>query len=111
LSVADRFHSPAFAEQACHVVAHVRIVVGEDDALPGVRRVGRTRGEGARNGIGGLSPPARLVDECLRADGGRRKRSAASDASLRKVRRAARNAHFEPRSLTELARDANVAAV
>ena len=93
-AVAHRLHEPALAEEARHVVAHVGVVVGKDDA---VTRVVASRLRCAPF-VELRVPARRLVDEDPGVDGGRWERSRRAQPRGRQMRCPARDAHAERRA-------------
>jgi hypothetical protein len=97
--IAHDFDVPVLAKDARDVVAHVGVVVGDDDA--GVRFVrGRRVLRRPRRRLARRTPPQRLFDVLARVDRRRRcARALGAHAFGRKVRRSERDADAERRPL------------
>ncbi len=83
-SVADGFHVPVLAKETGHVVAHVGVVVGDENARPRARAAAR-RGERSRDRVVRRDPAQCFFDVRLCRDRGGLERALGPDPILGQV--------------------------
>ena len=114
LSVGNRLDAPVCFEQARHVLAHVRVVVGEDDAraLDRLGRDGRHTGHVSPSTVRIRRQPAKCLFDVRSGPGhGSRQGPLQGDPIRRQVPRACGDPHLEGGSLALAAFSMNLATM